>query len=95
MKHVVGKNNQRWSGAETTKMKVQRNDVYIDGDKKRRKKAVKLKLLNSKVYFLIQQSFIMSLLCVAYYNMKFWTWIDYSSNSQNVHNILGLSSQRL
>lgn len=44
MKHVVGKNNQRGSGAETTKMQVPRKDVYIDGDTKRRKKAVKLKL---------------------------------------------------
>ena len=44
MKHVVGKNNQRGSGAETTKMRVPRKDVYIDGDTKRRKKAVKLKL---------------------------------------------------
>ena len=46
-------------------------DVHVDGDEKRRKKSAKLKLLNSKVYFLTQRSLIMSLLCVAYYNMKY------------------------
>lgn len=54
-------------------MKVHRKDVYIDRGKREEDRS-QLKIdstcRNSKVYLLIQKSFIVSLLCVRYYDAE-------------------------
>lgn len=39
-----GKNNQRWSGAETAKTKVQRQDIYIDRAREEKGERSQLKI---------------------------------------------------